>query len=163
MFQQLYSLAKIEQWILLRSAILIPLTALGVRLLGFNRWYAWLDLFTQPTRLADLPKDSDKEIIIRRTLRMVGLASRRGLYAGNCLSRSLTLWWLLRHQGLCADLRIGTRQLDGNFQAHAWVEYNGYPLNESTQVHEQYIAFEQKIVPSQLTQLRAGEWRKVRE
>lgn len=34
------------------------------------------------------------------------------------------LWYLLRRQGIAAELQIGTR-FEGEFQAHAWVEYQG--------------------------------------
>jgi hypothetical protein len=66
---------------------------------------------------------------------------------GNCLSRSLTLWWLLRQQGLEGTLRIGTRFKDGRFQAHAWVEYDGQPLNEEPQVYHTFTVFAQTIKP----------------
>jgi hypothetical protein len=72
---------------------------------------------------------------------------RHSPFRGNCLSRSLTLWWLLRQQGLEGTLRIGTRFKDGQFQAHAWVEYDGQPLNEEPQVYYTFTVFAQAIKP----------------
>ncbi len=147
MLQQFYRFKSVERWLVVQSVILIPLTALGIRLFGFNRWYAWLNYLIPSTRSADLPQDSETKIIIRRTLRMVELASRRGLYSGNCLSRSLPLWWLLRRQGLNPSVRIGVRHNKGEFQAHAWVEYQGAPVNDNQQVYEEYTVFERPIFP----------------
>jgi hypothetical protein len=59
----------------------------------------------------------------------------------------LTLWWLLHRQGVVSDLRIGVRNSGGHFEAHAWVEYQGYPLNEQAQVHQRYTSFAQAIIP----------------
>jgi len=152
----------------MKTVLMLPLTALGLRLVGFNRWYAGLARLTKQPNPVTLPSDlggvgggqPEKEATIRRTLRVMRLAVRRGFYAGNCLSRSLTLWWLLHHQGITSDLRIGVRKkeagrlpseghaaLEGQFEAHAWVEVEGYPLNENEHVHQRYVAFEQAIVP----------------
>ncbi|MCB0185332.1 MAG: lasso peptide biosynthesis B2 protein, partial [Caldilineaceae bacterium] len=120
------------------SITMLPITALGLRLFHFNRWYAWLK---QLARHAPPATADTTAAIIRCTIRSLALAVRHGLYEGNCLSRSLTLWWLLRRQGIAADLRIGVRRHQGVLEAHAWVEYLGMPLNEQTQVHEQYAAF----------------------
>ena len=143
-----------ERWIVMQTVVMLPLTALGLRLFGFNRWYAGLARLTKgrlnslivPNKEGVLGK-KQKETIIRRTLRFMRLAVRHGFYGGNCLSRSLTLWWLLRRQGIACDLRIGVRMKEGQFQAHAWVEVQGYPLNENEQVHLRYVAFKQAIVP----------------
>ena len=143
-----------ERRLLIQAVVMLPLTALGLRLFGFNRWYAGLARLTKgrfnsifvPNKKGVLGK-SQKEIIIRRTLRFMRLAVRHGFYGGNCLSRSLTLWWLLRRQGIASDLRIGVRMKEEHFEAHAWVEVEGYPLNESEHVHQRYAAFEQAIVP----------------
>ena len=65
-------------------------------------------------------------------------------YMGACLSQSLVLQWLLWRQGILTDLRIGVHKRDG-FHAHAWVEYDGYPLGEGAAVHQRYHAFQSII------------------
>ena len=164
-----------ERWIVMQTVVMLPLTALGLRLFGFNRWYAGLARLTKPPNRVTLPpelggvgarlpelggvggappelggvgrRQPEEEATIRRTLRFMRLAVQHGFYGGNCLSRSLTLWRLLRRQGITCDLRIGVRKKEGQFQAHAWVEVQGYPLNDNQQVHQRYVAFEQAIVP----------------
>lgn len=155
-----------ERRLLIQAVVMLPLTALGLRLFGFNRCYKGLARLTTGrfNGTMELNKEgllgkSEQEATIRRTLRIMRLAVRHGFYGGNCLSRSLTLWWLLRRQGITSDLRIGirrrcvrqkeagTRTKGEQLEAHAWVELEGYPLNESEHVHQRYVAFEQPIVP----------------
>jgi hypothetical protein len=59
------------------------------------------------------------------------------------LEESLTLWYLLRKQGIPACLRIGVRTENGKFEAHAWVENGGEALNQPEAMHRHYAAFEQ--------------------
>jgi len=73
----------------------------------------------------------------RTIVRAVGV----GLYPGNCLSRSLTLWWLLQRQGIAAEIQIGVRNGGQLFQAHAWVEVQGTPCYEVPDVRQHYTAF----------------------
>ena len=44
--------------------------------------------------------------------------------------RSLTLWTMLRRRGIPVDLRVGFRKRAGKIEGHAWVEYQGRPINE---------------------------------
>ena len=45
-----------------------------------------------------------------------------------CLKKSLILFRILRKRGLPAKLRIGVRKVDGQFNAHAWIECQGRVL-----------------------------------
>jgi hypothetical protein len=45
-----------------------------------------------------------------------------------CLEQSLALYWLLRLRGVAAKLRFGVHPAP--FTAHAWIEYEGVPVNE---------------------------------
>lgn len=84
----------------------------------------------------------------KRIALLVEGAARRSPGRVNCLPRSLMLWWVLRRYSLASELRIGVRKPDEtHLDAHAWVEYAGIPLNASQQIHEQYSAFSQPIVP----------------
>jgi len=60
----------------------------------------------------------------------------------------VTLWWLLRRRGWQCDLRIGVRQSEGQLLAHAWVEGDGKPLNDSANVMQAFTRFEQPIGPA---------------
>jgi hypothetical protein len=80
-------------------------------------------------------------------MRLTRLASRRGLVHGNCLSQSLTLWWLLCRAGIESQLRIGVRRNADKFLAHAWIELAGFPLNDRIEDVRQYVAFETLTIP----------------
>lgn len=45
-----------------------------------------------------------------------------------CLEQSLALYWLLRRRGAAVKLRVGVHPAP--FAAHAWIEYEGVPVNE---------------------------------
>jgi len=59
----------------------------------------------------------------------------------NCLTRSLTLAWLLRDGGLQPLLRLGVRRNDGILLFHAWVELDGTVVNDSPEVSNRFAAF----------------------
>lgn len=76
----------------------------------------------------------------KNTARMVAVAARYGPYRGNCLKKSLVLWWLLRRQGLPAQLRIGVRKQAGAIDGHAWVEVDDRLLLDPEQTAQDYVA-----------------------
>jgi hypothetical protein len=70
--------------------------------------------------------------------RSVALASRYGLIAGTCLSRSLTVMRLMARRGIAGRLRIGVNIETGTLTAHAWVEVAGEPLCDH---NERFVPF----------------------
>ena len=61
---------------------------------------------------------------------------------GTCLVRSLVLQAVLGRRGVATELRIGVRKVGGVAEGHAWVEYEGHPINESVEVTATYAVFE---------------------
>lgn len=57
-----------------------------------------------------------------------------------CLQRSFAMTYLLRRAGLPAQLVIGAKKLP--FKAHAWVEVDGVPINETLDVKANYMVWE---------------------
>jgi len=76
---------------------------------------------------------------------MMRAAVRYSLAEYTCLEESLTLWYLLRGQGIPACLRIGVRKENEKFEAHAWVEHGGEALNQDEAMHRHYAVFEQDL------------------
>ncbi len=132
---------------LLQALVLIPMTALALRALGFRRCQAALARLgsMRPASSENQAQRSFEQATL--TAQMVKAASRDGVRRGNCLEQSLVLWWLLRRQGIAGELRIGARKMAGRFEAHAWVEFLGSALNDSENVHRHYSAFDKSIVP----------------
>lgn len=134
-----------ERWLFMQALFLLPLTAAALRLLGFRRVSAAL------TRLSPEVTDEvrDEAGTLKRarvTARMVGLAARHGFINATCLPNAMILWWLLRRRGIKSDLRIGVRKEVGEVQAHAWVEYKGFALNDEQNIRQHYVAFEQAVI-----------------
>jgi len=130
---------------ILRAALLLPLTEMGLRFFGFRRWKEMIEKFFLPAQPAQtLTEDLERETALRAT-RAVRSVELHGPTAPNCLERSMTLWWILRRAGVNGELHIGARKKDERFEAHAWVELRGQVLNDSAEVHDHYARFDAPI------------------
>lgn len=127
-----------DQWVVLQAGVALPLLATRLRLTGFQKLRKRIESTTLGTDPAatDLPFEDQAD----RIGLLVGAAARNGAFRGTCLTRSLTLLWLLRRHGIEADLRIGVKS-EAEFEAHAWVELDGRPLNDSADVAERFDPF----------------------
>jgi hypothetical protein len=124
-----------------RAAILLPWLRWSLRLRGYGKTFASLQKRVPP--LAKEPENqSGEQEKVQAACRMVIAALRYSLLQYSCLEESLTLWYLLRKQGIAACLRIGVRKENEKFEAHAWVERDGTALNEPEALHEHYAAFD---------------------
>ena len=120
---------------LLTAAACMPIFWLGLRLLGLPRFQAWLERASKPACPAiTLPE-------IQALGELVNIAARHTLGSRTCLTRSLLLGWLLRRRGVQSQLRIGVRLAQGALDAHAWVEYEGVPVNDRPDVSMQFASF----------------------
>ena len=103
------------------------------RIIGLRRTFALL------RRIAPLRERDWNAALVEETARRVAIAGafypRRAL----CLEQSLTLFVLLRRRGVPAELRLGVQPRP--FYAHAWVEVEGRPVNESADLPLKLAAF----------------------
>ncbi|HJZ65867.1 MAG TPA: lasso peptide biosynthesis B2 protein [Candidatus Acidoferrum sp.] len=125
--------------IFLRAAVLLPWVALRLRLQGFKATKSSLQSFLKNNSQSISPETSS---LVQLTARMVRAAARHGIGNPSCLEESLVLLHLLNEQGIAAQLRIGVKKNIPQFEAHAWVECDGKPLNESEALHDHYAPFE---------------------
>jgi hypothetical protein len=91
---------------------------------GFGRTWRWIRAKAQRAperRVVDTA-------LVARTEYAVAMAA--ALYPGHaaCLERSLMLYWHLRRAGVVVTYRMGVQMYP--FLAHAWVEYDGVPIND---------------------------------
>lgn len=70
----------------------------------------------------------------------VELATRWYPRSALCLQRSAVLTWLLRREGVPAQMILGMRQMP--LAGHAWVEVAGAVVNDDRCVTEQYDAID---------------------
>ena len=110
-----------------RLALLLPLIDLSLRLLGFQRTWAWLARFAP----ASAPNVADPASIgfAERAAYIARAVSARSPWRTSCLRQALALWLLLRRRGLDAQLKIGVIRRQAPFMAHAWVELGGVALD----------------------------------
>lgn len=142
-------LPPLERELVFRALTFLPLTEAGLRAMGFRRWKQLIEHFSpSPPKKRILEPASQLEMAERIT-RAARSAERHGPGTPNCLERSLTLWWLLRREGVEGDLHIGARKCESRFEAHAWVEVRGVVLNDSPDVCKHYARFDAPI---------AAEW-----
>jgi hypothetical protein len=125
-----------------RASVLLPLTSLSLRIRGFRATQAALQGFSISSktgkRVGAPAMDAGR---VQMAVRMVNAAARYGL-GSTCLEKSLTLWWLLRREGIVSNVRIGARKASGRFEAHAWVERDGAALNDPGAQHRHYATFD---------------------
>lgn len=125
-----------------RAAILLRLVRLSLRLRGYGKTFTSLERRVQfHARETGTGLRSHEEV--RALCRMVRAALRYSFAQFSCLEESLTLWYLLRKQGIPACLRIGVRKENERFEAHAWVELRGEALNQPEELHRHYAAFDE--------------------
>ena len=90
-----------------------------------------------------VPPTEQTRANVRRAAQMVAVACRRQPLRSSCLPRTIVLWSLLQRRGIATDVRIGARSnSQGEFQAHAWLEWNGEVLNDVADVRRQYLPFD---------------------
>ncbi len=125
---------------MLQLALLVPFIHTYLMLFGYNNTLATLKRFL-PQKVAPTADPECLETFAQGMRRINRWFRLRSPFPGSCLSRSLALWWLLGRKGIKSSLRIGTRQVDGQFQAHAWVEQGPRPLNAGLRVNMRYASF----------------------
>jgi hypothetical protein len=119
----------------LACGALLAAVRLSVKLLGLGRSIRlvrrWVD---------DIPHRHDLgPDTVRQAARAVALAGAFFPGRAICLEQSLTLYVLLRRRGIAAVLCIGVQPYP--FFAHAWVEFQGVPVNEEEEVVRQFVPF----------------------
>jgi hypothetical protein len=111
------------------AALWLPLTHMRLRCFGLQSCLRKLAVANTGTARQETLDDGQFEQALACE-RSVALASRHGLVAGTCLSRSLTMIRLLARHKLNGQLRIGVNLDSGMLEAHAWVEVAGISLEQ---------------------------------
>ncbi|MCB0131445.1 MAG: lasso peptide biosynthesis B2 protein [Caldilineaceae bacterium] len=138
-------LPRDQKQIVLTAWLLFPLLIIGLKLWGYGRLQARLQRWVPAhaaARAETAPSSHATVITAREIGRAVNIAARYSLLPARCLSRSMMLWWLLHRRGVAAELRIGVRKGAQGFEAHAWVEQQGFVLNDSQDVKNRFAVFD---------------------
>ena len=122
-----------DRYRLLAMAALLPAVDLALRCLGVRGTQRLLGLDNPHAPTPGTRGISEAVVADAQQLaRLANVAGRRGLYANTCLRQALAIQWWLRRQGVFAELRIGAHADNGVLQAHAWVELDGHPLAQAS-------------------------------
>lgn len=140
MASAIFKLNTRELSLLPRVALELMLAELGLSALGIKRMLA---LLPASASLAP-PNLTTADSMAQRARRLAWLVqgvSRRLPGSPRCLAQSLALRRLLARQGLSGQLIIGVRREAGSFDAHAWIEHCGEPLQPEPPAHQPIAAF----------------------
>lgn len=147
-WNKLRALSAREQRFSFAAFMLQPSIALALRIWGFGAVYAFL-LRRPPTPQTLLSSHMQIELPgieePKNLARLANAAANHSPIGAACLTRSLTLWWLLRRRGIDGKLRIGVSNDTGGFEAHAWVEYEGTVINDSAASVQRFAAFDEAL------------------
>jgi hypothetical protein len=138
-------LSSADWRLLVRAWLLLLYVDIALRVLPFPRLGSWS---TKSLPSSDPLSPSEIDASIRQIYRTVLLASRNHLYAMTCLRRSLVTQRLLSRRGIATKLRFGVEKVEGQMQAHAWLEYEGKPIGEPETLSERYAMLVSRVKPS---------------
>jgi hypothetical protein len=134
--KRLRSLSRAQRRVVLVSAFLLPSVQASLRIRGFKRTAATLAARSRRKPISGSPADA------RPAAEAVAMVAGRSVVGARCLGRSLVLWFLLRRRGIDAELVLGAvANGTSEFLAHAWVEVDGKPVNDTPDVRERYGSF----------------------
>jgi hypothetical protein len=128
------ALSARERRLLAEAAVVLPITRLLVKWAAYRRLH---DTLSRMIPVAPIPADPLAEATT--ISRLVSRAANRSPIPATCLSQSLALWLLLRRHGVEADICLGVRGGTAQPHGHAWVEYQGRPLNETVDVRSRFL------------------------
>lgn len=112
-----------QRWTLLVALVLLPVAAIRLRRASVA------DILSRTRVCGDPPPAA--MAVAHSAARAVNLVAAR--LRATCLTRSLVLHRILARRGIATTLRIGVRNEGNGLQAHAWVECNGVPVNDTAQ------------------------------
>jgi hypothetical protein len=124
---------SLREWrILTSSLVMLPATAIGLRLFSLGRVRGFFERGAAPVAGGGQREPAEQ------VAHMVAAAAHYSPYKATCLPQSIVLQWQLRRLGIHSELRFGVRGEGGAIEAHSWVEHQGVPLIDSPAVRERF-------------------------
>lgn len=132
---------KIAQELSIRDWIILAAAWWGLLFYYFAVRTVNFEKLNQPGPLAETAARAGDFEMALHYHRLVYVASRLHILSMTCLPRTFTLRWILRRNGMPAEMKIGVTKSQQGFQAHAWVELNGQQVGETENVTERFRTF----------------------
>jgi hypothetical protein len=136
-----WALTPAERRSFISAVMLLPLFSLVLRVFGLVRLQGWIE--RAPFTATRVPPVTELKTIGE----VINAAARYAPGSVTCLTRSLLLRWLLRRRGIASELRIGVQLVQGQLDAHAWVEFEGVPINDAPDVAQRFATFNESLSP----------------
>jgi hypothetical protein len=128
-----------ERRLMIEAMVLLPIARLSLALCGYTATRALFETLSRiPGPRTNEARAHELPALITQ---IIHAAARHAVCQTSCLRRSLVLWTLLRQQGFRPMLRFGARNMDGQFEAHAWVELGGKVLDPTSVVTHTFVPF----------------------
>lgn len=124
----------------IKARILTILTEASLRLFGLKKTDVFL---SKLAKTKEEPNYRNTVAIIDKYATIFNQMNQQNLLKGRCLSQSLVMRHLLYKEGITSEIRIGIDRKNERFDAHAWLEKEGIPLNEHPSIIDNYL-----ILPS---------------
>lgn len=124
---KLLTLTPREWGYLAAATAVLPVIFVCIKFAGFKRTSRWLNRFATKRRR---PVESPKPEHIQDVARMVGVAARHSPTNARCLVQSLAIQFFLNRLGVQTRLMFGVNTSLPEFEAHAWLEYQGTPITD---------------------------------
>ena len=109
-------------------AFWLPVISIALRLVGYVRLRRFIEHWVPLQRHVALSKPNLE--FARRLAELAAIAGRQPGIDATCLRQALLVYAWLRHEGFDPEFRLGGRKMDGKFDAHAWLELGGLPLDQ---------------------------------
>jgi hypothetical protein len=148
--QKVRRLWRVESWFLIEAILVLRCVRFGLRRLRYATLVRRLERSATwaGSRRARL-LTTDLHI---RILAAMSQVRRRHIHDFTCLEEALTIQWLLRRQGLNAQVRIGVVKTDDEqLMGHAWVECDGRIVSLDPVSPAHYVPLAPSALASQLS------------
>jgi hypothetical protein len=140
---RVYAIVAADVWLFPQAVLLPGLAFVGIRLAGVARTQKWLRKWA--TSPVGAHPAGEPHVVMTAVLRAHRIVRRYSGVSGSCLIRAFTLWALLGRRGVKADIRIGIRKEGGTIEGHAWLEYEGIPVDQTEAILQTYSAYPESI------------------
>ena len=123
--RRLCGLTATDRRLLAEACVRLFVVTMALRLVGYGRLSRWV-----PGCAPRSIRAEHKQTAVRYAF-WIRLAARAQPFEALCLAQSVTLHAWLRGQGIPSHLKIGVVKAGAQLAAHAWVELDGTPVNDS--------------------------------
>jgi hypothetical protein len=132
--------AEISTPSVLWCGVLLFAVRVALKTRGLGRTLRWIQ-----RRVETVPEATS---VARDTLAAIehAVATAGAFYPGRalCLEQSLTLYYYLRRVGVSVTFHLGVKPHP--FEAHAWVEYEGEPVNDVLEHVQHFVPLASRLL-----------------